>query len=126
MNKYYSRNQMILHWLTALFLAIAYISIEYRGLTVRGTWQRSLMIITHYSSGTCVMVFMLVRLYLKSVTPPFELTAFEGLARDYIKNYTYCSLHLIHNIALAGNIIKVPPWFRMVYFLDKHAFFICA
>lgn len=69
MNKY-SRNQMILHWLTALFLAIAYISIEYRGLTVRGTWQRSLMIITHYSSGTCVMVFMLVRLYLKSVTPP--------------------------------------------------------
>lgn len=75
MNKY-ARSQIIIHWLTVLLLIVAYATIELRGLAEKGTWQRNAVIITQFSAGFCVMVFMVVRLYLRTrkivtpITPP--------------------------------------------------------
>ncbi|WP_034912111.1 cytochrome b561 [Erwinia sp. 9145] len=66
MHKKYAASQMIFHWLTVLLLIIAYSTIELRGLAERGTWQRSAIIITHFSAGACVLLIMLTRLYLRT------------------------------------------------------------
>ncbi|WP_313688262.1 cytochrome b561 [Pantoea sp.] len=61
MREKFAKSQIALHWLTVLLIAIAYTTIELRGLVPRGSWARNLMIMTHYSCGVSVWVLMLAR-----------------------------------------------------------------
>ncbi|ERK17546.1 Cytochrome b(561) [Pantoea sp. AS-PWVM4] len=65
MREKYATSQIALHWLTLLLIAVAYTTIELRGLAARGTVTRSLMIMTHFSCGVSVWVLMLVRAALR-------------------------------------------------------------
>ncbi|ADP10697.1 Cytochrome B561 [Erwinia sp. Ejp617] len=66
MLKKYSSPQIIFHWVTVFLLIVAYATIELRWLAEKGTWQRSAIIVTHFSAGFCVMLVMAVRLYLRT------------------------------------------------------------
>lgn len=72
MIKKYSEPQIILHWLTVLLLIVAYATIELRWMAEKGTWQRSAVIISHFSAGFCVLLIMAMRLCLRTrcKTPP--------------------------------------------------------
>lgn len=72
----YASSQISLHWLTFVMAAIAYCTMEFRGLAQRGSWQGFAMIITHFSAGSLVLITMLLRLWLRlrhptpKITPP--------------------------------------------------------
>ncbi len=74
----YAASQIALHWLTVLLLIIVYATMELRGYVERGSWQRFVMTVTHFSAGATILVVMLSRLLLKirhrspAITPPYR------------------------------------------------------
>lgn len=65
MREKYAASQIVIHWLTFLLVALAYLTIEFRGLAQRGSWQGYAMIVTHFSAGFTVLLLMLTRLWLR-------------------------------------------------------------
>ncbi|MBW8366673.1 MAG: cytochrome b [Arenimonas sp.] len=61
----YSAGQRRLHWLVFLLVAVAYVTMEFRGEFERGTLARTLMVQSHYWMGLTVLVLLLPRLWLR-------------------------------------------------------------
>ena len=61
-----------LHWLMAVLIALAYLSIEQRGLFERGTAARAAMVQSHFWVGIAVLLLALWRLRLRAMAtiPP--------------------------------------------------------
>lgn len=65
MSKRYSTGQIHLHWATVVLLLITYLTIELRWMADRGSWQRLVMVSTHFTTGSLILLLMLSRLRLK-------------------------------------------------------------
>ncbi|MFC0142348.1 cytochrome b561 [Erwinia mallotivora] len=100
MQNRYATSQILLHWLTLLLLIIVYATMEFRGLASHGSWQRSLMVVTHFSAGTTVLLIILLRLWLRTrhrtpaIVPPLRL-------------WMTAASHLLHT-CLYGLFILLP------------------
>ena len=70
----FASSQILLHWLTLLLLTVAYAAMELRGFAQRGSWQGFVLIVTHFSAGTMVLIVMCLRLWLRlrHRTPPIH------------------------------------------------------
>ncbi|ACR69832.1 cytochrome b [Edwardsiella ictaluri] len=65
----FSKIQISLHWITLLLIAIAYISIEFRGLFTKNSPAYLLMREVHYNAGVLIWIAMLIRLGLRHILP---------------------------------------------------------
>ena len=70
----YSRNLIALHWLMLILIAIAYITMEFRGLTARGSAERELMKTLHYWTGFAVLGLVWARIALRALSPTPPIT----------------------------------------------------
>ncbi|MCX8956241.1 cytochrome b561 [Erwinia psidii] len=94
----YARLQMLFHWLTVMLLVIAYATIELKWLADRGTWQRNVVMITHFSAGVCVLLMMFTRVFLRTRhrTPPVV---------PPLKHWQTGLSHLVHTLLYALFIV---------------------
>ena len=66
MNKKYAGSQIFLHWLTFIAVILAYCTMEFRNFFApHGTWQRDIFNLTHFSTGTTILIIMLLRLVMR-------------------------------------------------------------
>ncbi len=64
-SKKYATGQIHLHWATVFLMLITYLTIELRWMAERGSWQRLLMVGTHFTTGSLILLLMLSRLRRK-------------------------------------------------------------
>lgn len=113
LNKY-ARSQILFHWLTVLLLIVAYATIELRGLADKGTWQRNAVIITHFSAGFCVMVFMVVRLCLRTrktvppITPP--VARWQTGISHLVHTLLYALFVVLPVLGLTSRYLRGKEW----------------
>ncbi len=82
----YSRLARWYHWLSFAFVALAYVLINLRGMTARGSDARTLVMQGHFLAGVIVLALVLPRLLhrLRNAPPPIAppIAAWEaGLSR---------------------------------------------
>ncbi|WP_225084956.1 cytochrome b [Pectobacterium colocasium] len=76
MKKTYATSQIIFHWLVFIMVVITYAAMELKGFTPKNSPERATMALMHYTAGSCVLVFMLIRVLLKmryrdpAIVPP--------------------------------------------------------
>lgn len=113
MNKY-ARSQILFHWLTVFLLIVAYATIELRGLAVKGTWQRSAVIITHFSAGFCVMILMAARLYLRTrkTTPPItpQVARWQTGMSHLVHTLLYTLFVVLPVLGLTSRYLSGKEW----------------
>ncbi|RJT37407.1 cytochrome b [Rahnella woolbedingensis] len=70
----YSSAQIVLHWLVFVLVVLTYATMDLKGDFAKGTPERELLALTHYSLGFCVLFLMCVRLFVRGmyVTPPVK------------------------------------------------------
>ena len=61
----YSAGQRRLHWLVFILVAVAYASMELRGVFERGSLPRTLMAQTHFWTGLAILAVLVPRLWLR-------------------------------------------------------------
>lgn len=86
-----------LHWLSLLLVAVAFASMELRGVFPRGSVERGLMRASHYSAGISVLLLTLARLVMRARWRP---VAGEAMA-------TPTAAKLVH-LALYGFLLAMP------------------
>lgn len=88
----YSKPQIVLHWLILLLITITYSAIELKGFIPKPNPWHDYVKIIHFNTGIWVLIFMLVRVYLKkkhtspaiSPTPPTWQTGLSHLAHSLL------------------------------------------
>ncbi|WP_277972150.1 cytochrome b561 [Pantoea agglomerans] len=114
MLKKYARSQILFHWLTVLLLIVAYATIELRGLADKGTWQRNAVIITHFSAGFCVLIFMVARIYLRSrkstpsITPP--VARWQTGISHLVHTLLYVLFIILPVLGLTSRYLRGKEW----------------
>lgn len=114
MSDKYAAPQIILHWLTAALLIVAYATIELRGFAVRGSWQGFAMIVTHFSAGFCIMLIMLMRLVMRmrrrspAIVPPLQHWQ-KGLSHA-VHAVLYALFILLPVLGLASRYLRGRDW----------------
>ncbi|WP_455821192.1 cytochrome b561 [Pseudomonas cerasi] len=110
----YARSQILFHWLTVLLIIVAYATIELRGLAEKGTWQRNAVIITHFSAGFCVMVFMVARLYLRTrkTTPPITppLARWQTGISHLVHTLLYALFVVLPVLGITSRYLRGKEW----------------
>ena len=121
----YNRTAIVLHWLLVILLLSQVIFGWYLESVERGTPERTIYVNLHKSTGSCIGLVILLRLYwrLTHRAPPLPLSmpAWERLAAKWSHVLLYvCMLvmplsgYIASNYSKYGvnffNAIKLPPW----------------
>jgi cytochrome b561 len=121
----YTRTAITLHWLLVILLLLQVIFGWYLEGIERGTPARTIYVNLHKSTGICIGLVILFRLYWRVTHPapplPLEMPAWERLAAKWSHVLLYvCMLvmplsgYVASNYSKYGvnffNAIKFPPW----------------
>lgn len=110
----YARSQILLHWLTVLLLVVAYAMMELRGFTVKGSWPRDAMTVSHFSVGCCVLLFMVVRLLerLRKQTPPITpaVPRWQTGMSHLVHTLLYVLFVVLPVLGIMSRYLKGSPW----------------
>lgn len=74
MNKKFSPNQILFHWVIFILVVLTYAAMELKGFAAKGSDIRELMMTLHYTFGVSVMILMLVRIILKMTHKDPDIT----------------------------------------------------
>ncbi|THB86143.1 cytochrome b561 [Pantoea allii] len=114
MLKKYRGSQILFHWLTVLLIIVAYATIELRWMAEKGTWQRNVVMITHFSAGFCVMILMMARLFLRTrtktppITPP--VAPWQTGISHLVHTLLYALFVVLPILGLSSRYLRGKEW----------------
>ncbi len=106
-----SRKTKLLHWVSVIFIGLAYLFIELRVLFEKGTLQREVFKNIHYGLGFFILVLSIVRLIEKRKSESNYTNQSIDINRRKLMNRTHQGfLFWFCVMAILGLLQILPSW----------------
>ena len=110
----YSRQQIIFHWLSLLFISITYTAIEMKGLVPKSNPWHDYLKLIHFNAGCLVFIVMVIRLILRKnhIAPPISPTPpqWQLTLSTLVHKLMYLSFILLPILGLLVLTIAGKQW----------------